>query len=322
MLLLLRFAGRRMVTALPMLAAVAVVTFLLVRLAPGDPVYVLAGEGGTPAYYALVRQRLGLDRPLPEQLARYLATLARGDLGWSLHQQRPVGALIVERLPATLVLAGAAFLLATAAGLGLGVWAAARAGSVVDRLLLVTATVGSSLPVFWTGLLLVLVFAWHLHWVPVQGMMAAPAPDTAAARVLDVLHHLVLPACALALQPLASVSRLMRLKLLEALAEPYIVTARAKGLSQGRVLAHAARNALLPVLTVMGGYAQMLVSGAVLTETVFAWPGLGRLALDATLTRDYPLILGLVLTGAASTVALHWLTDVLYGAIDPRITYG
>ncbi len=319
---LLRFAARRMAAALPMLAAVAVLTFLLVRLAPGDPVYVLAGEGGTPAYYALVRQRLGLDRPLPEQLARYLATLARGDLGWSLHQRRPVGELIVERLPATLVLAGAAFLLATAAGLALGVWAAVRAGSVVDRLLLVTATVGSSLPVFWTGLLLVLVFASYLHWMPVQGMMAAPAPDTVVARVLDVLHHLVLPACALALQPLASVSRLMRLKLLEALAEPYIVTARAKGLSQGRVLAHAVRNALLPVLTVMGGYAQMLISGAVLTETVFAWPGLGRLALDATLTRDYPLILGLVLTGAASTVALHWLTDVLYGVVDPRITYG
>jgi peptide/nickel transport system permease protein len=319
---LLRFAGRRMATALPMLAAVAVLTFVLVRLAPGDPVYVLAGEGGTPAYYALVRQRLGLDRPFPEQLARYLVTLARGDLGWSLHQQRPVGELIVERLPATLLLAGTAFLVATAAGLVLGVWAAVRAGSAVDRLLLVAATVGSSLPVFWTGLLLVLVFAWHLHWLPVQGMTAAPAPATAGARVLDVVHHLVLPACALALQPLASVSRLMRLKILEALAEPYIVTARAKGLPRGRVLAHAARNALLPVLTVLGGYAQMLVTGAVLTETVFAWPGLGRLALDATLTRDYPVILGLVLTGAAGTVALNWLTDVLYGVVDPRITYG
>ena len=319
---LLRFAGRRMATALPMLAAVAVLTFVLVRLAPGDPVYVLAGEGGTPAYYALVRQRLGLDRPFPEQLARYLVTLARGDLGWSLHQQRPVGELIVERLPATLLLAGMAFLVATAAGLVLGVWAAVRAGSAVDRLLLVAATVGSSLPVFWTGLLLVLVFAWHLHWMPVQGMTAAPAPATAAARVLDVVHHLVLPACALALQPLASVSRLMRLKILEALAEPYIVTARAKGLPRGRVLAHAVRNALLPVLTVLGGYAQMLVTGAVLTETVFAWPGLGWLALDATLTRDYPVILGLVLTGAAGTVALNWLTDVLYGVVDPRITYG
>jgi len=321
-MVLLRYTGRRLLAAVPLLLAVAAATFLLVHLAPGDPVLYLAGESGTPAYYAQVRRELGLDRPLPEQLARYLWHVVRGDLGRSLHQGRPVAALILDRLPATLLLVGTAFVLASGLGVALGIWAGLRPDGPVDRALLAATTVGSALPVFWVGLLLVLLFALGTGWFPTQGMTSPRPPPGALPAAADLLHHLVLPALALAVQPLAAFSRVMRAKLREALAEPYVMTARAKGLPRRRVVAHAARNALLPVITLIGGYASVLVTGAVLTETVFAWPGLGRLALDATLTRDYPLIMGLVLFGALGTVAINLLTDLTYGLVDPRITYG
>lgn len=319
---LLRYTGRRLLVAVPLLLAAAATTFLLVHLAPGDPVLYLAGESGTPAFYAQVRRELGLDRPLPEQLARYLWHVVRGDLGRSLHQGRPVAALILDRLPATLLLVGTAFALASVLGVALGIWAGLRPDGPVDRALLAATTVGSALPVFWVGLLLVLLFALGTGWFPTQGMTSPRAPQGTLPAAADLLHHLVLPALALAVQPLAAFSRVMRAKLREALAEPYVMTARAKGLPRRRVVAHAARNALLPVITLMGGHASALVTGAVLTETVFAWPGLGRLALDATLTRDYPLIMGLVLFGALGTVAVNLLTDLTYGLVDPRITYG
>ncbi len=301
-----------------MLLAVAALTFLLVHLAPGDPAFLFAGEGGTPEHYALIRQKLGLDRPLPEQLLRYLWRAARGDLGQSLHQRQPVLRLILQRVPATLLLAGTAFVLSSIVGILLGVWAASRAHGVLDRALLTFTAVGSAVPVFWSGLLMVVFFSLWLGWFPAQGMTSPRGP---AAGWMDVLHHLVLPVVALGLQPLASLSRIMRVKVLEALSEPFVLTARAKGLPRTRVLVHAARNALLPVITVIGGSASVLLTGAVLTETVFAWPGLGRLALDATLTRDYPVILGTVLVASVGTVAVNLLTDLLYAAVDPRITY-
>ena len=315
---LVQYAVRRLLVAFPMVVAVAALTFLAARLAPGDPVLLFAGEGGTPEHYALVRQRLGLDRPLPEQLARYLLLLGRGDFGRSIHQGHAVLALIVERLPATLLLAGTAFVTSSVAGIALGVWAASRAHGWIDRTLLAVTAVGASLPVFWTGLLLVITFSLWLGWFPAQGMTSARTPST---RWIDVLHHLVLPVLALGVQPLASVSRVMRVKVLESLAEPYVRTARAKGLAAGRVMWHAARTALLPVITVLGGSASVLITGAVLTETVFAWPGLGRLALDATLTRDYPVIMGTVIVASVGTVLLNLATDVAYALVDPRITY-
>ncbi len=318
---LLRYGARRVLAAIPMLLAVATLTFLMLHLAPGDPTYLLGGEGGTPEYYALIRQKLGLDRPLPEQLVRYLLLIARGDLGRSLRQGQPVLTLILQRVPATLMLAGSAFLLSSVVGVLLGVWAASRADGLVDRALLTTTAVGSALPIFWSGLLLALVFSLRVGWFPVQGMASLRAPPSGWGSALDLLHHLVLPVATLSLQPLAAVSRQMRGKMLEALAEPHIVTARAKGLSRVAVLRHAVRNALLPVVTVIGGYANALVTGAVLTETVFAWPGLGRLALDATLTRDYPLITGLVVTASVGIVAINLATDLVYAALDPRITY-
>lgn len=319
---LLQYGLRRVIIAIPLLLGVSVLTFLLVHAAPGDPAYYLAGDGGTPEYYALIRQKFGLDRPLPDQLARYLGTMIRGDFGRSLHQGQPVLTLIVNRLPATLLLVGSAFAVSAVAGVGAGIWAAPRANGVGDRVLLAATAVGSALPVFWTGLLLALLFSLRLGWLPVQGMSAPRGGLSGWAHAADVLHHLVLPATALAIQPLASFSRLTRIKLLEALQEPYVLTARAKGLPVMRVLLQAARNAMLPVITVVGGHASTLVTGAVLTETVFAWPGLGRLALDATLTRDYPVVMGLVVIASMGTVTVNLLTDLVYVAIDPRITYG
>jgi peptide/nickel transport system permease protein len=313
------YAARRLLAAVPMVMAVAALTFVLVHLAPGDPVHILAGEGGTPEHYAQVRRQLGLDRPLPEQLGRYLWQVGRGDLGRSIHQQQPVRMLIVQRMPATLLLAGSALLLSSLAGIILGVWAASRAHGAVDRALLAVTSIAAATPVFWSGLLLVVAFSLWLGWFPAQGMTS---PRIGGASWPDVLHHLVLPVAALSLQPLASLSRLMRVKVLEALHEPYTLTARAKGLPHAGVLRHAARCALLPVITVIGGSASVLITGAVLTETVFAWPGLGRLVLDATLTRDYPLIMGSVFVAALGTVVLNLLTDVAYAVADPRITYG
>lgn len=316
-----RYAARRLLTAVPALLVVVVITFGLVHLAPGDPIYLLAGDGGTPEYYALMRQKLGLDRPWLEQLARYLAQVTRGDFGRSLQQGRPVTELMGGRLPATLLLSGTAFLAAVLLGVGLGILAGTRPGGVVDRLVLGITAVGSVIPVFWTGLLLVLIFSLWLGWFPVQGMTSARTVAAHSSGAEDVLRHLALPVFTLALQPLASFSRVMRVKLLEALSEPYVITARAKGLSGTRVLLHAVKNALLPVVTVIGGYAPILVSGTVLTEVVFGWPGLGRLALDATLSRDYPLILGLVILGSAGTVMINLLTDLTYAVLDPRVAY-
>jgi peptide/nickel transport system permease protein len=316
---LLAFAARRALAAAPMVLAVAMLTFALVHLAPGDPVHILAGEGGTPEHYAQVRRQLGLDRPFAEQLARYLWQVSRGDLGRSIHQQQPVLALILQRVPPTLLLAGTALVLSSIGGIALGAWAASRAHSPVDRALLAITSLTAATPVFWTGLLLVVALSLWLGWFPSQGMTS---PRATGAAWLDVLHHLVLPVVALSLQPLASLSRLMRLKMLEVLHEPHTRTARAKGLPRRRVLHHAGRCALLPVITVIGGSASVLITGAVLTETVFAWPGLGRLALDATLARDYPVIMGTVLVAAVGTVVLNLLTDVAYAVADPRITYG
>jgi peptide/nickel transport system permease protein len=311
---------RRAGAALVMLPAVAALVFVLVHLAPGDPAYYLAGDGGTSAYYSLIRHKFELDRPLAQQLGRYLWTMLRGDLGRSLHEGAPVLTLVLQRLPATVLLAGTALAVSSTAGIAAGMWSARRAGSAADRLMLGLTALGSAIPVFWIGLLLILIFSLDLGWFPVEGMFS-PGASGGGGAVGDVLRHLVLPAAALAIPPLAAFSRLMRIKMLDALREPFILTARAKGLRSGRVARHAARAALLPVVTVIGGHASGLVTGAVLTETVFAWPGVGRLALDATLARDYPVVIGVVIIVCAGTIGLNLVADLLYAAFDPRIAY-
>lgn len=297
---------RRVLLAVPTVFGVITLVFLLIHLIPGDPVDVMLGETAQVADKVRLRQQLGLDRPLPVQYARYLYRLARGDLGRSLHSGRPVRRLITARYPATLELASAALAIALSLALPLGILAAARPRSVWDTLGRLVAVLGAALPNFWLGPLLILGFAIELQWAPVSGR--------------DGLAHLVLPALTLGLGISAVLTRMLRATVLERLGEDYIRTARAKGASDRRVLlVHALRNAALPVVTVLGLQAGALLAGTIITETIFAWPGLGRLTLLGIQTRDYPLVQGCILVIALSYVAINLATDLLYGWIDPRL---
>ncbi len=270
-----------------------------------------------------MRARYGLDRPVPEQFGRYALAILRGDLGYSFSYGQPVSRVILDRLPATLLLTGTALVLATALGIGLGVLTALRPHGALDHTVAVVTLTAYAMPVFWLGQLLVLLFAVRLGLLPVQGMISVREGYTGGRHLLDVARHLALPALTLALPQVALNARLMRTSLREALAEEYIATARAKGLAERAVIwRHALRNALLPVVTALGGHLGVLLTGAALTETVFAWPGLGRLLLDAALKRDYPLLMAIFLLVSVVVVAANLLTDILYTALDPRVRLG
>ncbi|WP_366055873.1 ABC transporter permease [Immundisolibacter sp.] len=286
--------------------AVLVTVFLLVRVLPGDPVEVMLGERASGADRAALVAQLGLDRPLPVQLGDYLRGLARLDLGHSLRYHEPVTTLIGARLPATLQLAGAALALAVALALPLGIVMAVRAGRLAGRLAGTLTLLGLALPGFWFGPLLILLFAVQLGWLPVAGR--------------EQLASLVLPALTLALGLAATLARQLAANLSEVLAAEHVRTARAKGLPPGQVLwRHGVRNALLPVATVFGLQVGALLGGAVITETVFAWPGLGALTVEAIGARDYPLVQGCVLLIAGMYVLVNGLTELAYGWIDPRV---
>lgn len=317
-----RYLARRLAQAAPLVLGILVITFTLIHLAPGDPLIFLAGEGGSASYYAEMRARYGLDRPLIEQLGRYLLTTLRGDFGYSFIYQQPVLRVIVGRLGATLLLMGTALLLSTVVGLALGVLTATRPRSALDHGVAAFTLVAYATPVFWLGQLLVLLFAVRLNLLPVQGMETARAEYTGMARVGDVARHLALPALTLALPQLALVVRLTRASLRDALAEDFVAVARAKGLPERRVLwGHALRAALLPVVTVVGGHIGVILTGAALTETIFAWPGLGRLLLDAALKRDYPLLMAIFFLVAATVIAVNLVTDIVYTLLDPRVRF-
>ena len=320
-----RFAGRRALGAALLVAGAVVLNFLLVHLAPGDPALMLAGEAGASSEATLreIRAEFGLDRPLAVQLGVYLARLGRADLGFSYFYRRPVLGLIGERIPATLLLVIPALALAAVAGVGFGVLAARRPRSLLSHALSVAWLLGYCMPVFWTSVMLLLLFAVKLPWFPAHGMATAGADTAGWASVLDVAHHLVLPVTALGLVYVALYSRLTRASMLGTLGSDYVRTARAKGLAEGRVLlVHALRNALLPVVTVAGLQLGQVLAGAILIETVFAWPGLGRLAFESILRRDYPLLLGTLLCSSAAVVAANFLTDLTYAWLDPRIRRG
>lgn len=292
-------------SAFVVVAGVATLVFLLLHLAPGDPVEAMLGETASAADRAALRADLGLDAPLPVQYARYLANLAALDLGVSLHTRTPVAAIIVERLPWTAALACAALALALAFALPLGVLSARHPGGRLETLTGVAAVAGMSLPSFVLGPLLMVVFAVWLGWLPVS------APGTPAG--------LVLPAATLGLALAALLARMVRAAVRDVLDEEFIRAARARGLSERRVLwRHALRNAALPVLTVIGMQLGALLGGAVITEIVFGWPGLGQLTIEAIQRRDYPLVQGAVLVIAATHVGINMLTDLLYGLCDPR----
>ena len=317
-----RFLAQRLVKMIAIVLAIAVANFLLIHAAPGDPASVMAGEAGAadPKFIAQLRAQFGLDQPLSTQLWIYLARLLHADLGMSYRQGRPVFDLIVERLPATLLLTGTAFLFAIAMGMLLGALAAQRVGRVADSIITVLALGFFATPIFWTGLMLVLVFSVWLDWLPSFGMNTVGAGLHGWAAVADIAQYLILPALTLGLFYMGVYARLTRATMLEVTSQDFVRTARAKGVPEGRILRrHILRNALLPVVTYAGIQAGQLIGGSILVETVFAWPGIGRLAFDALLARDYQLLLGVFLCTSVLTVVFNLLTDLVYAWIDPRV---
>ena len=303
---MLSFLARRLALTNVVLLGVATLVFSLIHMVPGDPAQAMLGEGAAPEDIAQLRARLGLDRPLIEQYASYMRGLARGDLGTSLRTQQPVTGQIAERIPATAELAGAAMLVAVTLALPLGVIAAVWRGTWVDQGAMALALAGISVPGFWLGPLLALVFAVELGWLPVSGR--------------GTLAHLVLPAVTLGAALAAILARMTRASVLEELREQYVVAARARGASRGRaVLVHALRNSLIPVVTILGLQLGAVLTGSIITETIFSWPGVGRLLIQSINFRDYPMVQGCILLIAVTYVAMNLLTDVVYGWLDPRI---
>jgi peptide/nickel transport system permease protein len=319
---MVRFLLARLVKMVAIVIAIVCVNFLLIHAAPGDPASVLAGQSGSadPEFVAQLRHQFGLDQPLSTQLWLYVTSILRGDLGVSHVQQRTVLSLILERLPATLLLTGTAFVFALLAGIALGAAAASRVGTWADSAITVLALGFYATPIFWVGLMLVLVFSVALDWLPSFGMNTVGAGLHGWAAAADTAKYLILPALTLGLFYMAVYARLTRAAMLEVAGEDFVRTARAKGVPEGRILRrHILRNALLPVVTLAGIQAGQLIGGSVLVETVFAWPGIGRLAFDALLARDYQVLLGVFLTTAILVVLFNLATDLIYLAIDPRM---
>ena len=318
----LDFVFQRLLKAAFVVLGVVILNFLLIHMAPGDPASVLAGEAGAgdAKYIAQLRAQFGLDQPLYQQLWTYLRGAVTGDLGFSYRNQLPVMTLILDRLPATLLLTGCAFVFSLVLGILLGVVAAYRRGSVTDSVVMTGALVFYATPLFWVALMAVLVFSLHLDWLPPFDMETIGAGYTGWARALDIGHHLILPTVTLGLFFTAIYTRLTRASMLEVMSLDFVKTARAKGVPQAQIIRrHVLRNAILPVFTFASMQAGQLVGGAVLTETVFAWPGIGRLMFDALLQRDYPVLLGVFLVTAAVVVFVNLVSDLLYRFVDPRI---
>ncbi len=318
-----RYVGRRLVQVPVAVGGILLAGFLLIHLTPGDPILALAGDSGDAAYYAFMREKFGLDRPLIEQLGTYIGNVLRADLGVSYVQGRPVATIVAERLPATLVLTLSALLISSVAGIGLGLFAASRAHRWPDLVVTVGTLALYAAPVFWLAQACLLVLALGLGWFPVSGTSTAGFDGDGLDGLVDMARHLALPVLVLATQEVAAVARLTRVGLLEELRHDYARTARAKGASAHRVLRHhALRRALLPVATIIGSRTGHLLSGAVLVEIVFGWPGIGRLLLSAVQTRDSPILLGIFLVVALMVIVANLLTDIVYGWLDPRIRYG
>ncbi len=315
---------RRLLQLVSVALGVAVINFFLLRLAPGDAAQVLAGEAGaaTPEYMAALRAQFGLDQPLLVQFWKYILNLAHFNLGYSFRHGMPVAQLIGERVPATLLLMGASILFAVVAGATLGAIAAYRAGKIADVLISTLALVFFATPLFWIGLMLVVVFSVWLDWLPVGGMFTIEAGYTGWARIVDVARHLVLPAVTLGLFYMAVYTRLMRATMVEVRRQDFVRTAVAKGARPPRVLfAHVLRNALLPQVTMLGVQVSSIIGGAVLVETVFSWPGLGRLAFEALFQRDFNLLLGILLCSSIVVIVVNWVVDFVYTRLDPRIRF-
>jgi peptide/nickel transport system permease protein len=317
-----RYTLSHLLQGLALVIAVVVLNFVLVHAAPGDPVETIAGASGgmSDELKAQLRTQYGLDKTLPVQLGVYVGKVLHGDLGHSYFFNVPVAGLIAERVPATLLLVLCSVLAAFLVGTALGVLASRKPNGWLSQSITVLSLIGFAAPVFWMGMMLVILFASVLPIFPVAGMRAIDSSGGGLKGVIDVLHHLVLPALTLALVYLAQYSRLARASMLDVLGADYIRTARAKGVAERVVLyKHALRNAVLPVVTMLGLQFGNVLAGAILVETVFNWPGLGRLAFESVLRRDYPTILGVLLFSAIVVVVMNLLTDLAYRLIDPRI---
>ncbi len=317
-----RVAGSRLLKSVPVILGIALVNFILLNMAPGDAADVMAGEAGasTPEYVAQLKAQFGLDQPLWMQFLHYLGRLAQLDLGFSFRHNESVLRLILDRLPATLLLMVTAVGLAFAAGTALGVLASRHVNRWLDGLISIAALLAYATPIFWIGLMLVVLFSVQLGWLPSSGMESVGAGLSGIDRVRDIAAHLVMPAVALSLFFTALYTRLMRASMLEVFNQDYVTTARAKGLAEGTIVRrHVLRNAMIPMVTMLGLQVGTLLGGSVLVETVFAWPGLGRLGFEAVLQRDLNMLLGILLLCSVLVVIVNILVDFAYAWLDPRI---
>ena len=307
---------RRLLATIPVMIVVTVFVFFLLRLAPGDPAAIIAGDDATSETIAAVRTKLGLDRPMLEQFVLWVWRLLQGDFGTSIFSNLPVTRLISQRLEPTLALTLATLTVAISLAVPIGVIAAWKAHKLIDRVVMVFAVMGFAMPGFLVGYVLIWIFAVHLGWLPVQGY------SPIAEGFLPFAQGLILPAVTLGTTYTALISRITRASMLEMLSQDYIRTANSKGLATARVLLlHALKNASVPIITVIGIGVALLISGVVITETVFNIPGLGRLTVDAVLKRDYPIVQGLIIVFSCVTVSVNLLVDISYALLDPRIRY-
>ena len=321
----LHFIAMRLVKTALVVFAVVLLSFFLIRLAPGDAATVMAGQSGyaDEAFMKSLRAEYGLDKPLPAQLATYLGTVARGDLGTSYVRRQPVLDIILERLPNTLLLDAFALVVAIAGGVWLGAAAARRPGSAGDASVTVLSMLFYAVPQFWLGMMAVLVFSVWLAWLPPFGIETMGADYTGLARAGDIAKHMVLPGMTLALYYLASYARLTRTAMIEVADQDFVKTARAKGIRESQVARrHILRNALIPLVTFAGLQASILVGGSVLVENVFSWPGIGTLAYEAVTARDNPLLLGIFIVTAVLVSLFNLVTDIAYSIADPRVEMG
>lgn len=312
---------RRLLQAVPLVILILVINFVILHVAPGDPVsfFVQGGTGATQEFVEAIRKQFGLDKALGLQLAIFLRNIFRGDLGYSLYYQDSVIRVIGERMAVTFLLVGLSTFFASTIGISLGVFSGRRPYSTVDRINTVIAVFGYSIPVFWLGQMLIVVFAVYLKLLPTGGI---PIAALGRGGFVDWCRSLVLPVIGLGVVQLALIARITRANMLEILGSDYVTTARAKGLKESVVtFKHALRNAILPVITLISVNFGFFITGAMLTETVFTWPGLGRMMLDSLLRRDYPVLMGLLIVMSVGVVILNLLTDLLYAYLDPRIVY-
>ncbi len=333
---MVEFIGRRILQIIPVLLGVSIIVFFMVRAIPGDPAQILLGQTATQEQVQAMRAQMGLDKPVPVQYVLFLRDAFTGDLGESIVTGRPVTVELMARLPATLELTAFAMFVAVLVGVPVGVISAVKQYSILDKITSVLALTGISMPIFWLAMILVVIFTVNLQLLPFPGRLSSETTITAITGLVlvdslltfnfagfwDGLKHLILPAVALGTIPMAVVTRMTRSSMLEVMNEDYVRTARAKGVVPWRVVfKHALRNAMLPTVTVIGLQVGLLMGGAIITERIFAWPGVGQIAYDSINRRDYAMIQGVVLYGALFFVLVNLLVDILYAVLDPRVRY-